>query len=467
MAVAAANKSAILNRLITRKAKQKALICQAGVAAGYLCAFGSYLQAQEAIRAFMGNEMAAAGRKQALTTLGYYNLRLWDSAWTLSSGLGISYTDNVNPNVSTVGTSVDGGGDLYFTPSVTTRMHWPIATKHSLDLSLGVGYMAYVKHSELDRLFLNASPSIGDLFSFDLNISDNLTINFHERLSLPQYSYYAGASSDPSYSGYANTYALYNSAGASAVWSVNTVPLRAGYEHVNTLYLNSGNSYAPDSQQDMLYLSGGYELKPQRIVGLETGMSILSYGQRPNTSMAYGNYQSGTQYTFGSFYNDHFTEHISGGLHAGYMIFSSDMPVSSAVNSGGGGLYFMVSLSHQLNPHISQTLSGGRSSSLGMYGGNYSSYNASWSVNWNFVEKVTMSTSVAYSISSPMTSQAGSTGDFSTRAVNVSLSRPIMKKLASTFAYTFSSRSGGYQNQINSLQSYTVNTLSLYFSYQF
>jgi len=66
-----------------------------------------------------------------------------------------------------------------------------------------------------------------------------------------------------------------------------------------------------------------------------------------------------------------------------------------------------------------------------------------------------------------MTSQAGSTGDFSAYSASVSLSRPIMKRISSSFAYTFSSRSGGYQNQANGLQNYTVNTLSLNFSYQF
>jgi len=244
-----------------------------------------------------------------------------------------------------VGSPANGGGELYFTPNASVRMHWPICDEaqlgsitrrrlHGLYATLGTGPVLHERQ-----------PEHRDLFSFDLNISDNLTINFHERLSLPQYSYYAGAYSDPSYSGYANTYALYNSAGAAAVWSVNKVPLRAGYEHVNTLYLNSGNAYAPDSPtRHGLIPHGGYELKPRRVVGLETGMSMLSYGQASAATApsGYNNYPNRHPIHFWSFYNDQFTEHISGALHAGYMIFSSDMPVSSAFNSGGGGLYFMV-----------------------------------------------------------------------------------------------------------------------------
>ena len=50
---------------------------------------------QEAVRMSMASAEAAEARRQAASTIGYYNLKLGPTAWNFGAGLGLEYNDNV------------------------------------------------------------------------------------------------------------------------------------------------------------------------------------------------------------------------------------------------------------------------------------------------------------------------------------------------------------------------------------
>jgi hypothetical protein len=159
-----------------RAPRRSVLFASAGLVF-FLCLAGT-ARAQEAIRMSMAGEEAARAHRQAASTVGYYNLTVGPTLWKFGAGLQLEYTDNVS-----LGT---GGSesDFSFRPQINSQMLWPITDKNSLNLDVGVGYSAYVKHSDLDRVFI--TPGSG--LSFDLYVGD-VWINLHDRFSITEDAY--------------------------------------------------------------------------------------------------------------------------------------------------------------------------------------------------------------------------------------------------------------------------------------
>src|SRR5258706_2916855 len=136
-----------------------------------LCGPG-VVRAQEAVRMSLASAQAAEARRQASSTLGYYNIKMGPTGWRFGAGLGLPFYDNLKLS----GTNSDS--DFIFTPQINAQMLWPVTDKNRIDLSIGAGYSAYVQRSDLDRFYVTP----GSELSFDLYIGD-FWVNLHERLS--------------------------------------------------------------------------------------------------------------------------------------------------------------------------------------------------------------------------------------------------------------------------------------------
>src|SRR5947209_8381581 len=154
---------------------------------GPVCALGLFwllglapaAQGQEALRLSLAGAEAAEARRQAASTIGFYNLKLGPTGWRFGAGLGLQYSDNVNLG------SANSGGDFSLSPQINAQMLWPVTDKNTLNLSVGMGYLAYLTHSELDRIFITPVSEL----SFDMYVPDYLVINLHDRFSVLQNSY--------------------------------------------------------------------------------------------------------------------------------------------------------------------------------------------------------------------------------------------------------------------------------------
>lgn len=427
------------------KGRRAALVCKAGAAAVCFVPTGSLL-AQEALRMSMTGELAAAARRDAASTLGYYNLKLGPTLWTLVSGLGVGYTDNVA--LQGAGT----GGDLFFTPEMGAQMRMPVTDKNSLDFGMNVGYMAYTKHSNLDRFFI--SP--GSELSFDMFV-DNVVVNFHDRPSISQYAY-----QDPTLVG-GNYVRFENQAGLAAKWDMNRITLNAGFDHVNyqNLGSSSGGNY-PDGQSEVLFMNAGYVAKPARIIGLESGVSFLVYDFSKTGLSATNQIQGGTQSSLGAYYTDRLTDHIQVQAHAGYTFFSPDLPPTIKGDFDTAGPYLSLTLTHQINERIRHSLSGGRIVTQALYGGNYTTDFLRWQADWRVIHKVSLSTPLALERWSQSSSVIGATDEFNRVTAGITLSRPLGQKLGSSLGYQFYWRDAG-----TAKFAYTVNTFTLSFNYKF
>ena len=407
--------------------------------AATLAFFAASAPAQEALRQSMAGEAAEEASRQAASSVGYYNLMLGPVAWRFSSGLEADYNDNVNlrPN--------NPDGDFIFRPSVNAQMVWPVTQNNSLNFELGAGYSFYVQHQELDQLYINP----GSQLSFDIYIKD-LKINLHDRLSVTENGY-----ENPGLTNGASIVRLENTAGVSGLWDLNEAEVDFGYDHVN--YLSLVGNQVPDGSSENLFASAGFRVRPEFLAGFEVGGGL--FNSDPSASTPFPN---ASQWNVGLFCRAQISEYLNAEFHAGYTVYS---PQATAVFTNASpvtGLYFELSLTHRLNQFVTYTLAAGRSTDYSNYGVPDEYYFVRFEPDWNIFRKFTLTTPVTWEHGTQLNGVSNSNLTFDQINAEISLGCNLTQKLSATLSEQIVHESA---NQINSV--YTVNIVSLNFSYQF
>jgi hypothetical protein len=412
-----------------------ALKCSAA-ASVLLLLLSSAAWGQEAIRMSLAGAEAARARRQAASTPGYYDVTLGPTLWKFQAGLGIEYTDNINLTPS------PSEGDFSFRPRINTEMLWPLTDKNSLNLKAGVGYSAYVQHSELNRVFVTP----GSELSFDV-YSGDVWINLHDRFSIMESAY-----QDPTVAGTGDYARLENAVGTSVLWDLNKVILRVGYDHVDYLALST-NGQQPDGQSELFSASAGYAIKPGMQAGIELGGGLLSYF---GTNVAF---RDSIQWNVGSFLEAPLSEYIRVRGSIGYTVYRPDASGTIGAGREFSGVYAQVAITHRLNEYVDYSLTGGRSLSFALYGGSVDLYYARLTANWRIVEKVTISTSLDFDHGT----QVGfGTETFDRYGAAVILGRAITSKLSGNIGYRFYRRESDLAGR-----DYSVNVVTLTLNYAF
>jgi len=391
---------------------------------------------QEAVRMSLASADAAAARRRAASTLGYYNLRVGPTAWRFGAGLSLEYSDNV------VLEEQDQQGDLILRPQINTEMLWPITDKNAVTLNVGVGYSAYLLNPELNRIYITP----GSELSFDLYIGD-FWINLHDRFSISENSY-----QDPTVTGTGNYSRLENALGVAATWDLNKVIARGGYDHVNYTGL-TGNAGQPDGESELISASFGYALKPGMLTGIEAGGGLLSYSGS-NTI-----FTTAKQWNAGVFFESQVSQYIHFRGSVGYTDY---IPEDAGVTNSFGdltGVYAQMEIQHRVNQFMDYTLSGGRTISFAFYGGAVDLIYARLAANWKIVQKVGLGTVLSYE-HGLQGSLSGET--FDRYGGSVSLSRAITTKSSGSLAYQIYWRTSDVAGR-----DYLNNVITLNFSYTF
>jgi hypothetical protein len=412
------------------------------LAAASLLFFAGQAHSQEALRMSLAGDVAAESQRQAANTIGYYNLLWGPVAWRFSSGLGLDYDDNVNLQ------SQNRQGDFIFRPNLTTEIHWPVTQKNSLDVSLGVGYSLYATHSELNQIYMNPGSGL----SFNIYAGD-CVINLHDRISITENAY-----QNPTAGGNGDYAQLENTLGVSTSWDLNKLMAQVGYDHVNSVSLGSSQQ-VPNATSENLFLNAGVQLLPEITAGVEGGLGLISYSQSQSTATQ----PDATQWNAGVFCKAQISEYISGRLDVGYTVYAPSTTAAFTNLSSVSSLYFQISVSHRVNRFINYSLSAGRSTDSSFYGQPYDFYFARLQPNWNFFRKYQLSTPLWWQKGTQLYVQGGTTAtDYSQYGAGINIGRAINEKLSGTLAYQFILENSG-QSSLN----YTVNIVSLSFSYQF
>ncbi len=396
----------------------------------------------------MAGDLAAATRQQNASSIGYYNLLLGPTSWRFSSGLGLEFNDNVR-------LQQNSESDFIFRPSLDAQVHWPVTQKNSLDISLGAGYSAYLQHQDLSQLFI--SPGSG--VSFDIYAGD-FKINLHDMISVTENAYENGGVNGGGSGGNRNLISLQNTLGANTLWDLDKGIVNFGYDHVNYVSL-SQSQQQPDSASENIFANAGLRLRPEQLVGVEAGASVINYSQSGSAnSFAVAN---AVQWNAGFFGSSQISDYLSARADVGYTVYTPDNTATNVVTRDSSGFYLSVSLAHRVNQHVNYTVAAGRSADMSAYGQAQSYYFVSLEPNWNFFRKYSLSTPLSWRKGSRIyTTTAAGGADYEQITIGLNVSRPLTKKLSVGMSYQFVEESSG----VASLN-YTVNIVSLNFTYQF
>ena len=384
----------------------------------------------------MASEQAARAHEQAASAFNNYNLKLGPTVWWFGAGLLAEYNNNIN---LTANGSED---DFLFRPQINARMLWPMTDKNSLNLNIGVGYSAYVQHSELNKVYI---PQ-GSELSFDLYAGD-FRINLHDRFSITE-----GAYEDPTVSGTGDYVRLENAVGATALWDLNKVIVRFGYDHVDFLSLSThGNQ--PDAWSELFSSSASYAIKPGLSAGLQLGGGLLNYSGT-NTP-----FSKSTQWSLGPFFETQISEHIHFRGSVGYIVYSPESSGTTAAGSDFTGVYAQIAISHRLNGYVNYTVSGGRSLNFGFYGGTVDMYYARLRASWNVIQKVSIDTSFDFEHGTQVSS---GNETFDRYGAGITFGRAITSKLDGSLGYRFFWRQSDLAGK-----NYSASIVSLNLNYAF
>ena len=408
----------------------------AAVILSFLWGVTNTATSQEAVRMSIASAQAAEARRRAESSIGYYNLKLGPTGWRFGTGLAIEYNDNVENKEE------NKESDFIFRPQINAQMIWPLSEKNSINLSLGAGYSVYVDHSRLDRLFLTPGSELG----FNLYVGD-FWINFHDRFSLTEDSY-----QDPTVSGTGDFARFENAIGVSALWDLNKVIVRSGYDHITYISLGA-NQGQPDGESEVLSVSAGYALKPGMLLGVELGGGLLHYD---SSNLAF---TDARQWNAGVFYEGQLSEYMSLHGSVGYTVYTPDQTGLTNAPGDFTGLYANLGITHRVNQYVDYTLNGGRTINFAFYGGTIDLYYARLQVNWRILRKISLGTSFDFEHGTQLTL---GTETFDRYGPSITLGRTITSKLSATLGYQYFWRGSDVAGQ-----SYTINVVSLSMNYAF
>ena len=171
---------------------------------------------------------AILARIQNDTTTQPYNIKIGRIPLRLAASLDFDFTDNA------IRSSRSQETELIILPRLDISGSVKLASKTTLSLGLGFGYIKYLNQAENDRLLAVASLSPNTGVSLDFKIGKFL-VSVYDRPLVPQFQ--ADIATQRNQSQYSQ---FSNIAGLNVLWNINSrTNLSLRYNHANLISLTS------------------------------------------------------------------------------------------------------------------------------------------------------------------------------------------------------------------------------------
>jgi hypothetical protein len=375
---------------------------------------------------------------------GSSNMRLGPTEWTFGAGLGMTWTSNARM------TSTDTSSSFILTPTVSANMFFPITERTSLTLGLTMGYSFYLNgdDSDLDGFYLAPNTRL----SYTMYIGD-VQLSFYDGISASQFAY-----TDPTVGNdNADARSLSNTFGASASTRLYKTSLSGGFAQNNSWELGGDNGTGDTGSQN-LWAQAGYQIFPELTAGVNGGLTWQHYGGNNQTAI-----DGGFQWNIGPYASWLVTERLSVDGSFGYTVYTQDYKFGLPATDSGS-MYWQLGITHRPADFLSYSLSAGHTISPGYYEGPTDAYNVSLGLSWQLLRNVTITTPFSYyngETISPYDNLLGR-GRFQTYATGISFGYAFSQHLMSNLGYAYN-----YRMQEGPTGDYTVNSVTLSFSYRF
>lgn len=286
-----------------------------------------------------------------------YNLRVGPVALRVEADMTATFNDNI-------GLTKNGReADILLTPMAYVHGRYEVSDLNTLTFDIGVGYQAYLAHSQYNCLLLLPDSAA----SFNFFVGD-VAINLHDDFSYDQ---------DPTQvaqlSNQVRLTRFINDIGFAARWDLNDVMLEADYDHNNFWVMNSEYKYLTN-QSDTLAPKVTVKLDESIDTGVSASASYTRYEEHfenNNTSEQVGPFVDATLSTY-----------LSLKAEAGLFLTQYDRGGLNGDNSDVFSYYGDVAVSHRINSAISESFTVGRGFLPGLYSNYtaraYATYGDSW-----------------------------------------------------------------------------------------
>ena len=296
-------------------------------------------QAQDAVRASIVGEQAAAARKRARSERGdNYNLDLDPVKLRFNASISGEYNDNVNLDNNT---RLD---DFIVRPMTGINAYWQVTEQNALDFTLNFGYEHYFNGSRSSRFIVTGDENSG--INFDI-YAGNFLINLHEKFVLSQDS-----SSEATGSGIANIFRFENTLGTTVTWDLQALLVDFNYDHKNYIPLDTiYERLKHSSELGSIRISG--QLNPAVTAGIQIGGGVTTY---PDPQLSDNQHMS-----IGPFITYKPGESFDLRASVGYVNYWFDPSAIITNSASQTGLYVDVGITQEVSPRISHTLNIGQS----------------------------------------------------------------------------------------------------------
>jgi Putative beta-barrel porin 2 len=337
-----------------------------------LCA-PSVTRSQDAIRPSLAGEESSEARRQDIEHIPY-NLLAGPIRFRVSASVGVEYNDNIN-----LAQHDEKEDDVIFRPQINFDAIWPITQLNTLRFDIGLGYSAYVQHSNDNTNGVLITP--GSQLAFDIFVGD-FRINIHDRMSLQQ-----DPISEPQLSNVADYGRFENTAGISVLWDLNKVVATIGYDHYNFVATNSDFDYL-NRNAELLAGTLSVAVASTTNVGVEAYSAYSYYNQNVlNNSL---------DASVGGFVETQLSNYLRVRAAAGYQWINFDNNGSVMDNNDLSDWYGNILVSHRINAVLSQAISAGHENQLGV-NSNYITLNyVRHTMTWNIIRNTLLTTEFFY-----------------------------------------------------------------------
>lgn len=416
--------------------------------AGAVCLLGASAMAQEAIEQSEIVDQGRAARKAAIDR-NLYPLKAGPVLMRYEASMGVEFNDN--PNLLDDPDEVD----FAFHPQVDIATLWALNPRNALSLNLGLGYMKYINHTELDHLIIAPSSELAlDIYTGDF------AINLHERVSYTQ-----NPVNDPTVSGTGDFGGIENTVGARVDWNLNQIVTYVGYDHYNFFSMGDGITQqaervtggtvrledVQDKSSDLFYGRVGLKVAPTVVTGVEAGGGFNEY----ESEFFHDNIQA----SLGAFVEAELSRELKGRVAGGYVGTDFDDTKIAPAPDSVDDFYAEISADHQLSQELSHRLALGREARSGVSSELVTMWYARYENSWMMNQHVTLKTALLYENGRERSTISER---FWRAGAGIGATVPLSRKLSTTAGYQLL-----YKDSDQPLRNYLQNIVAVEVRYVF
>jgi hypothetical protein len=306
-----------------------------------------------------------------------YNLKWGPLTGRLYGSAQVEFSDNINL------AERNAQSDVYFYPNFGIGFQWPISPQNSLDLDLGMGYRAYVKHSDLDTFQISPDSKLKYLMR-----AGKVDLIFHDSLFLQVDPLTRPDLSGTNNGALLNYKRLNNDVGVQAEWQARRdLTLVAGYDYLIDRSLNS--QFASLDRDDHTFALGAYSnFSSSWNVGLNGSVTFSDYLLHIQND--------GVSYSIGPQATVKLTKFISADAGVSYTRSIYEHNGTIADRSNFSGVSYSFGIKHNMNSRTSQSLRLAHSITPG-YGSNFDELTvAQYGISFRFNSYLNLNSTLSY-----------------------------------------------------------------------